>query len=1299
MFRARYVMLVALLTLIAIGTLFGQARDFDPPTPAERLEELTGYRPEVEREEYRVYQPRRFRNPLMDDDMSEDEGLLGRSPFVVYEMGDGPLGFWQDSDSRLSIRLPDYAGFDNQSRSYRAHSDTYEPVLNLTQAAVNFDFETPRYLSVPQPDGSARNYWYMMFTAANYEPYPKDVSLDFRIKTMAQDIFPDPELPEQYQEQLNEQLLAQFARHSFYGPEITPEQVLEMNEMLLAQFSGYGPDELEQMSQGQRNRIVGEIREEMLRGIRQSLAINYLSYPDRMLLDRIADREARWRFDEAGRSYNPLVPAHHLMLRRKLMPRDDASHIGYSYPDIVLEDVVSENAYIVTPIYRGPNEDPTFQVKICPADGSAPTIREPASLEEIDRAGLGEDGYIHLSPEVAYDPEEGMTDHIRLRFVQAIRRYWPRYHIGDRVDQYGFRLPSGHPAYERGIQIHSYHTMKKLHGAEYLDLEVQGGRVTGGDVPEGMEPAFEGMNVEDGVLTVEDEGLPKINGKRLIATPADQLVTILNTCFHWRFELGKGEESPNIWEHIEENVETVLELTDYGSGDDDDVTEPLIRDVVSRLLRIYEGDKGDFARDDLPHMLIFDIENYVLHSSRVAFMEAHGEETRILGNEHDFNFIWDAQFFPVVCRIKHPTPRRYAPGQHILRNYSLPTAPRWTMPEQLDWGEYLYREIGEEEPSHSYTVSGVILEPHEYSPDAPRANRLPPETNRYGAEVPSGGDVEHTYGGLIRDGGSILELNEEIEPYFDTDWGRDEAGQGRPVKRVDTYGRPLQAGFRVYRVGDRVTPMEWKAYGSLLPVNLLRDWAATGGYDPERDYLRSGDLLVGQPRLVLAEFRYQEEQMPSGEIALWPLGHDVEGAQEIHVDERDGTYWRNGFRLDAAGDYDAILYEELGPQGQNRFEELLRNTLDKAELREASTRAGRSFLKLVPEMDRYGAPVDFVHPITGEKIPQRVDVLPSGDQIGEVLRDDAGNTVFATAYKKLPRYLYEFEYEAISRDEAREVEPELYEGDLFDLSRFNEDRKEGIDEHQIEEYWSQPRAVSGGMDSLIGQPKVTSVPTLEPARINENFEPDEYIVIDRQNVERIVPALSQREVQLMDDDALRVDPMHAFDRIEVNDLSLIHRVTSLDPLEDEHDPSIRGRNAVLYGTIQDDPMPNHILFRVQREVIPTVAEGVAVFGELDPQWDFMNVYVYGIRGPFRRSGMETTSPDRQVDSALGTPRGVTLYDHTPRLERENWVLQLRFERLGSPLTRQMQSVRFIRRYWYHDTMDTDPDDRVIPVRD
>src|SRR5690606_5793371 len=94
-------------------------------------------------------------------------------------------------------------------------------------------------------------------------------------------------------------------------------------------------------------------------------------------------------------------------------------------------------------------------------------------------------------------------------------------------------------------------------------------------------------------------------------------------------------------------------------------------------------------------------------------------------------------------------------------------------------------------------------------------------------------------------GDHLIEVSAGQPPYFDREFGRDPAGQGRPMKRIDTYGRSLTDGVRVYRPGDRVTPMEWRAYGSMLPVNLLREYQMASRYDETRQYLGSKDLLVG----------------------------------------------------------------------------------------------------------------------------------------------------------------------------------------------------------------------------------------------------------------------------------------------------------------------------------------------------------------------------------------------------------------------------------------------------------------------
>ncbi|MGE3854745.1 MAG: hypothetical protein AB7K09_23640, partial [Planctomycetota bacterium] len=1031
MFRTRIILFVALFVSAAVSGVFGQARDFEPPTPEEDLTNIAGAKPDAGDPEHQQFFPRQMQNPA-EEGKDRSMPTWGRSPFVVRDENGDPV----------QIAPPSYV-----------RGDAHTVVMDLDQYMLDFEFETPRWISVTAPDGSPQIYWYMIYRAINWDTFPLRSHLSFEIRTMAQDLAPEPQM--------------------------TAEQLEEQKRDLLRQFVG---DDSEDGSQKHYEQYV----DELFRGIERSLTNNYLNYPDRALMDAICNKERRWEEDQYGRLYNSLVPAHHFQWRKRLMVEDK-----YRFPELLLQSYSVENgrvkadAYIVSPQYVPGAAEPNVTVTLAPWNGAPSVLASNVPLSSFLN-GQGKNITLDMLSEATFvaDADQEKATKIptfKVSLGEAIQRYMPRYQKGDRVDAYGFRLREGHPDYERGVLINSDFTIAtQLHGATLTTVDTADG-------------PYKGMQEVNGMVTVphgeaaDMYRLPEMNGTKLISPPVESMIRIVTT-LNTLFEL-KDKKAEPLRGQFQDLVRTIHEasLKDRQSAAELDQYRRNIIQVVALLLPMFDADAGrDENSRTLPDVVFYDIESLVVRQSRLTFAEAHGQNASLMGRSQG-GYLWDAMYHPASCYVKLPVPRRYQPGDNVLRNYHLPSETVWGIPGDPDYGRNVNRAIGEDKSRDTKTfVTGAILDAYEYGNKGLDETVLPaPAWNRYGKE-----------GGRDYDGAAV-EVSNGSEPWYDTVWNRGN-GEGRPVKRLDHLGNSLADGIRHYRPGDRVTPMEWEAYGAITPVGVLREYGASGGYEPGRKFLRYGDLLVGQPRLILARFRYNEISV-LGERTLEPKaqfinGH-VPGHKEVMVDG-DGTLWRHGFQCDAAGDYDAVIYEDLPAGSRAKFDEWEKNSVEEWAARQAMARGegtyafdkfvGLDYLRPVPVMGREGAAEDYINPITNEGIPMRSLVLPAPDQPVTYARDSGGNVIWARKYEMLPRYIYEYDYLRISEDEADANKQE--EGVAgVDVRRFSDEaRAAGAARRtppSVVTYWDREQATAKNTDELAGLFKVDDRPTLRAAEI------------------------------------------------------------------------------------------------------------------------------------------------------------------------------------------------------------------------
>lgn len=115
------------------------------------------------------------------------------------------------------------------------------------------------------------------------------------------------------------------------------------------------------------------------------------------------------------------------------------------------------------------------------------------------------------------------------------------------------------------------------------------------------------------------------------------------------------------------------------------------------------------------------------------------------------------------------------------------------------------------------------------------------------------------------------------------------------------------------------------------------------------------------------------------------------------------------------------------------------------------------------------------------------------------------------------------------------------------------------------------------------------------------------------------------------------------------------------------------------GTRWDDADADRFLTRYISEMW-----GVAIFEDVDRNWDFANVYVHGLRGHVTNSGLKedpdwTSLPDPvgdgQTDKAFFNTRFVT----------EDWIYRARYERLGDGFENYRDLIRRVRTFWYRES--------------
>ena len=205
-------------------------------------------------------------------------------------------------------------------------------------------------------------------------------------------------------------------------------------------------------------------------------------------------------------------------------------------------------------------------------------------------------------------------------------------------------------------------------------------------------------------------------------------------------------------------------------------------------------------------------------------------------------------------------------------------------------------------------------------------------------------------------------------------------------------------------------------------------------------------------------------------------------------------------------------------------------------------------------------------------------------------------------------------------------------------------------------------------EKLTGRYKTFDRPTIEHARRNVHYKKDQVVKLDRDYIESISRKLAKESFE--DEDKIPMK-MRKFDKIVLR----------------QH-PEGKEDNAIIWGEIQKEDY-NYVTVRVEEELLPGVIHGVAIFREVDRNWDFMNIYISGLKGPIRKRGFDIKQYNALANKPgdSGDPNKVQRREYTPHLLYEEWVLMLRFTRPGDEFFTERDQIFFERRFWYRAKID------------
>ncbi|MCK6440740.1 MAG: hypothetical protein L6Q71_11150, partial [Planctomycetes bacterium] len=347
----------------------------------------------------------------------------------------------------------------------------------------------------------------------------------------------------------------------------------------------------------------------------------------------------------------------------------------------------------------------------------------------------------------------------------------------------------------------------------------------------------------------------------------------------------------------------------------------------------------------------------VLGENEPGYLAAKAAGGRIVKNNPDIGDKGNLDAL-IGQTARRPAHRRYKAGDHVLMEWDTGVA----MPGR---------------PNQNYIINGMIIQPGDngihkgYDKIRREYTGLNPKADEEVGTVAVRASQEDRY-----QTAKVLSEDDEL-------FRRRPVSEHIPVKVLDYLGRPVTRGAPVtYQIGDTVTELEYRIWAERYPAELVKRFEKTSaekyGSEPWKRTLQFHDFLVGLPKIKMG--RGEDISVTTPETLKRGIAKKIENGQVVEMDvvdyvtgrpydpkmikpdvfmrDPDGTF--TTFRTPpvppnaALAEGEAYVYAPLGPADVGAMP--------------------------VPRFDRFGVWEDYVHPVSGKRIP-----LVDGK--GELVRD------------------------------------------------------------------------------------------------------------------------------------------------------------------------------------------------------------------------------------------------------------------------------------------------------------------------
>jgi|GEM_PF-3032254 len=612
----------------------------------------------------------------------------------------------------------------------------------------------------------------------------------------------------------------------------------------------------------------------------------------------------------------------------------------------------------------------------------------------------------------------------------------------------------------------------------------------------------------------------------------------------------------------------------------------------------------------------------------------------------------------------------------------------------------------------NYSISGLIVDQY----DQLLYNKIVAERARVARGARS--DEEIGLGNLraadVNRDDEAVSISDVLEEFGEV------PGRGPiPVKLIDHKGRPIKRSIVTYKVGDTVSQDEWEIYASRNTDAEV----SNPGFPYE---LQAGDMMVGKPKIKMGRTRNTLER----EVLRRAVNQQYD--EEGNTESLDVVDYETGRLYDPHVVRPTDFYRD--PDGSffcNRVAPVPSgaNLAPGEDYVYAPLGAPSVDASPVPAFDRndaYGAWVDYVDPITGDKVPLR-------DASGELVYDEYDQLQYLKEYEYEFVYLYELAPERSTNADAdfskrlTEVKngvPVFGTYKMVDVDCFVKgDKNYGPAVYRTrEEYWrwhdiytaddqgnsnveagwvKEVRTVGFTESPISSSGSGTAAPIDAPANDDDkeivvrtfSEAPAEW-VSDGLTVSSVRMSLYARDVffaklgkgaepnprdpKYFDTPTSPVSPAGELP-------SIYTRWTFPAPLVELEgrgsDAEIKVYTEVALPIWEDvrtgDFARSHLHYISKRF-------GAFVFKETMKDWDFMNVQVRGLRSAYKREGLKTTT---YTTRTIGGEGGGDQTDiqrklFTPNYVRQDWIYQKRFRRLGDEFDVDQDLIEAERELWY-----------------